>query len=663
MTGTRLLTGLFSLALACAVAPLLAADPVRDPNDLAQYDQVIEPADREHWAYRPVDRPKPPASRHREGALNPIDSFIRARLEGASLRANPRASSRQLIRRVFLDVIGLPPTPDQQREWLADASVDAWPRLIDRLLADPAYGERWGRHWLDLVRYAETNGYERDAPKPQVWRYRDWVIDALNADKPYDRFVLEQLAGDELANANSESVIATGFNRLGAWDDEPADLEEDRYDQLDDIVRTTSQVFLGLTLGCARCHNHKFDALTALDYYRMAAVFDPLKRPQNGRADLDAPAIPPGAHADSDAPRAYFLQEPSSKPPITHLLHRGRAASPGPIVQAGVPAVLVRHQPRFDKSDAHTTRRRFSFARWLVDEHNPLTARVMVNRVWQYHFGRGLVKTPSDFGVMGAAPTNPELLDWLADWWMHDARWSLKKLHRLILTSATYQMSKRIDPVASKKDPENDLFWRVPYQRVEVEVLRDSMLAASGQLRRVMHGPSVHLAVPPEALAGSSDPKSIWPAFDEREAARRTVYAFVKRSLVVPMLEVLDLCDTTRSVERRNITNVPTQALTLLNGDEVNRQARRLAERLQRECGDDARRQIARAFELSVCRRPTKEETTQLQAFLAREERQFPGERRASEQSPAVPTDAANQAARIRLCRALFNLNEFAFPD
>jgi hypothetical protein len=662
-----------------SIRPLKAADPVKDPYNLSQYDRVIEAADRDHWAYQPIRRSPVPKVLHPDWCANPIDCFILARLEAAGWTPNPPAAPRALLRRVFFDSVGLPPSLDDQQTFLADSSFDAWGHLIDRLLGDPGYGERWGRHWLDLVRYAESNGYERDAEKPNVWKYRDWVIDSLNADKLYNRFVLEQLAGDELPDANFETIIATGFNRLGPWDDEPADLAEDRFDQLDDLVRTTSQAFLGLTLGCARCHNHKFDALTAHDYYRMVAVFSPLKRPSNGRGDLDLPAVlrtnvtatsndartTAGGKSgrkrrresaeSSGVPRGYFLYEPLAEPPVTHLLVRGRASSPGPVVEAGVPAVFATQQPVFERPDGRTSRRRISFAKWLVDGRNPLVARVIVNRVWQQHFGQGIVRTASDFGVQGAAPSHPELLDWLANWFVHDAHWSLKKLHRLVLTSSTYRMSKRSRLDYAAKDPENERFWRFPYHRLEVEAIRDSMLVASGELRRTMHGPSVHLAIPKEALEGNSDPHTIWPEFREDEAARRTVYAFVKRSLVVPMLEVLDLCDTTRSAERRNITSVPTQALTLLNGDECNRQARHLADRLKREVGVDRGQQIDRAFELALCRRPSADESRDLLAFLDREVRR---KLTATDRSPA-----AERRALELVCRALFNLNEFVYPD
>ncbi len=702
----------------------------------------ITDSDRDHWSFRPIARPAVPAVRNRDWVRTPIDAFILAKLEAADWQPNPPAAKRDLLRRTFLDLTGLPPTIDEQDRFLADDSPVAFERLIDDLLARPSYGERWGRHWLDLVRYAETNGYERDGAKPSVWRYRDYVIEAFNSDKPYDRFVVEQFAGDELPDASTETLIATGFHRLGPFDDEPADFEQDRYDQLDDIIRTTSQAFLGITLGCARCHNHKFDPLTNHDYYRVAAVVNTLKRPQNGRTELDLPAgtlaqraalmdrdrridetrkqiaeirdsirndflasgksalsddavaafgIEPDKRtpaqkelvakqapqleaeliaalpvekrqrindleqhigglrvATPDLPRGYFMTESTEPPPKSFLLLRGQASARGPEVQPAVPVVLTR-QPiaMVNRTTTHgTSGRRLEFARWMANADNPLTARVIVNRVWQYHFGEGLVRTPSDFGIIGETPTHSELLDWLAHWFSHDANWSIKKLHRLILSSNTYQMSKADHPVYGEQDPRNVKFWRFPYRRLEVEAIRDSMLSASGQLRRTMGGPGVYLEIPPEVLAGNSDPNVVWPKFDEVASSRRTVYAFVKRALVVPFLEVLDVCDTTRSTELRNRTTISTQALTLFNGDFANRQARHLAERLQREAGDDPVRQIELAYRLTLCRSPTHTELATMRRFL----------------TDANGSEIHRQALE-QLCRVILNLNEFVYSN
>jgi hypothetical protein len=736
----------------CRSLPSSAEDA---SEDLLEYDQIIEPSDREHWSFQPIRQPAIPKVRDTSWPRNVIDTFILEKLESQGWRPAPSVQKHVLLRRIFLDLIGLPPTLAEQKRFLHDSSPNSLELVIDELLSRPGYGERWGRHWLDLVRYAETNGYERDAIKPHAWRYRDYVIAAFNSDKPYNRFVLEQLAGDELFDSNAESMIATGYTRLGPWDDEPADPQQDRSDQMDDLVRTTSRVFLGLTLGCSRCHNHKFDALTMHDYYRMVAIFDPLVRPQQGRQELDLPvgsrteladvaerdrlitknqkqidslrnsfrndylksgrselspeviaafrsdpgkqtseqknlveqnakqldaelsaalpqetqqtiasiekAIEQLRRQTSDLPRGYFLHEPTPQAPATHLLLRGRAGSPGPVVQPGVPTVLVSTQPKFPGSDQFTSRRRLSLAMWIVNLQNPLTARVIVNRVWQYHFGQGLVNTPSDFGVLGTEPVHPELLDWLADWFVNDANWSLKKLHRLILTSNTYRMRKVNHPESGTEDPENAYFWRFPYRRLEVETIRDSMLAVSGQLNRKMQGESTYLSVPKEALDGHSDPGKIWKPLDEREASRRTVYAFIKRSMIVPMLEVLDLCDTTRSTAIRNITIVPTQALTLYNGEFVNRQSRHLATRLLREAGDNTSQQIDMAYRLSLCRPPTSSEMKTLQQFLQHEQKQLRQEAKRDNQS--MTQKEAEHGALMRLCRVIFNLNEFVYPD
>jgi hypothetical protein len=650
-----------------AIAPL----PALAQTDLAAYDRRIKPADREHWAFRPVKWPEVPAVRGAAWVRNPIDAFVLSGLEAKGFKPAEAPGPRSLLRRVYLDLIGLPPSLAEQQRFLDDPSPAALDRVIDDLLARPAHGERWARHWLDLVRYADTNGYERDTARPSVWRYRDYVIRALNEDKPYDRFILEQLAGDELPDATATTLIATTYYRLGPWDDEPADPQEDRFDQLDDMVNATSQTFLGLTLACARCHDHKFDPLTMHDYYRMVAVFNPLTRPTRDRNDTDFPVgsarelapprraamlvaaslmartTPAGPLLETAArrlhvaappvPRGYVMIEKSPNPPPTHLLLRGKAARPGPRVEPGVPAVLVKAQPPFPPSGKSTSLRRLTLARWIASADNPLTARVIVNRVWHYHFGEGLVRTPSDFGFMGQPPMHPALLDWLADWFVREG-WSLKKLHRLITTSNTYRMGKRWDKAAAAKDPDNRLLWRFPYRRMEAEAIRDSMLAVSGRLNPTMYGPSMYPFVPKEALAGSSDPNTIWKPFDETAASRRTIYAFLKRSLAVPLLELLDQADSTRPCDKRLTTTVAPQALTLFNGDFVNRQARHFAARLVREVGDDPGRQIERAYALALCRPPTEQEMTQMREFLREESLE-------------------------QMCRVIFNLNEFVYAD
>ena len=683
--------------LAALLVPAFAFGQFPSPES---YDAKIKPKDREHWAFQPVRVPTVPAVKDQSWVRTPIDAFILAKLEEKSWRPAPSAEPQVLLRRLYLDLTGLPPTLAEQDAFLRDTSPQALDRVIDDLLARPAYGERAARRWLDLARYADTNAYERDALKPSVWRYRDYVISAFNADKPFDRFVREQIAGDELPDASEEAVIATGFHRLGPWDDEPADPKTDRFDQLDDIVSTNSQVFLGQTLACARCHDHKFEPLTMLDYYRMVAIFDPLKRPQSGRTELDSPAVVrerraifakrdkaiadlqrlnnsvrllAGGLADTssakidalkpetpDVTRGYFLTEdsPSPTPPTTHILLRGSAERPGAKVVPGVPTVLAERQPEFLKPDAYTTRRRLSLANWIADANNPLTARVIVNRVWQWHFGHGLVRTESDFGTHGEPPTHPELLDWLANWFV-DNGWSIKKLNRLILASATYRQASQIAdlrlPIANldnrrsaidnrqSADPDNKLLWKFPYRRLEVEAIRDSVLAASGRLNREMGGPGVFLPIPKEALEGHSDPKTVWTPSDEWSASRRTVYAVVKRSLTNPLLETLDLCDTARSTAKRSTTTVAPQALTLFNGEFVNQQAKYLADRLLNEAGPNEAKQIDLAYRLALCRPATEREVELMRAFLKKA--------------------GAGNAAREQMARVIFNLNEFVYPD
>ena len=675
-----------SFAILCgfwlATAPFLWA---QERVDLAAFDASIRPEQRRHWSFLPVKTQVVPETAHRDWSRTPIDAFVLARLEERNWKPARAAPPNALLRRIFLDLTGLPPTLAEQDAFLRDPSPQHLDKLIDELLARPTYGERWGRHWLDVVRYAESNGYERDSLKPSVWRYRDYVIKSFNDDKLYNRFIVEQLAGDELDDATADTMIATSFLRLAPWDDEPADPTVDRLDQLDDLVSTTSQAFLGLTLACARCHDHKFEPLTMHDYYRMVAVFNPLQRPGKGRADLDLPivvnseraayaererkllAIQKRANAQRalaglvdfasreaerlrrefpDPPRGYILQESALSVPETRLLVRGVATRPGPRVEPGVPAVLTSQQPQFLPSSKWTSQRRSSLANWIASRDNPLTARVIVNRIWQHHFGEGLVRTPSDFGKNGEKPTHPELLDYLAGRFVAEG-WSIKKLHQLILRSNTYRMSKEWNAEYGAKDPENRLLWRFPYRRLEVEAIRDSVLFVSGRLNPQMYGPSVNLPIPREAIEGNSDPGTAWKTDDETAQSRRTIYATVKRSLVVPLLETLDFCDTSRSAAKRNITTVAPQALILFNGEFVNQQARFLARRLEKEAGADLGKQITLAYRLALCRLPTEREKTELTVFFHDDAR----------------GNVDLRAAREQFCRVLFNLNEFAYPD
>ncbi|MEZ6119138.1 MAG: PSD1 and planctomycete cytochrome C domain-containing protein [Pirellulaceae bacterium] len=567
-------------------------------------DELIPTSPSEHWSFQPIKRPTLPKSDHQ----HPIDAFLFIQRD-----LPPPASDAALLRRIYLDLIGLPPTIAEQDQFAMNGNLNS---VVDALLDRPEYGERWARHWLDVARYADSNGYERDAEKPFVWRYRDYVIQAFNNDKPFDRFAIEQIAGDELPDADAETTIATGFLRLGHWDDEPADPQADRYDQLDDIVSTTSQAFLGLTIGCARCHDHKFEPLSTQDYYSLVAVFNPLQRPQQGRTELTVKV------GETDV---YAWQEMSATAPDTHILIRGSANRPGERVDPAVPAILVQQQPDFVSNGNRTTGRRLCLAKWIASKDNPLTARVIVNRIWQQHFGEGIVSTASDFGLMGSPPAHPELLDYLADWFMYDANWSLKKLHRLMLTSRAWQMAKNADSI-------------VRYRRLEVEAIRDSMLAVSGRLNSKRFGPAFRPAIPLAAIEANSDKASIWTPSEEPEASRRSIYAFIKRGLIVPMFETLDLADSVSSCPQRQITTVAPQALTLFNSDFTQQQSRAFAARLRREAGDETERQISLAWRLALCREPTMAERINVREFLA--------------------TESLDE-----FCRVVLNLNEFVYPE
>jgi hypothetical protein len=791
------LSSAFSIA-----APLAAAEPA----DPAIYGIELSKDDLEHWSFRPIAAVAPPlVERQAEWVRNPIDAFVLKKLHSQGLAPARQADDRAWLRRVSFDLIGLPPTPAEIDSLLADASAERRIRVVDRLLASPHYGIRWGRRWLDVVRYADTNGYERDGAKPSAWRYRDYVVDSLNADKPFDRFLTEQLAGDELEGACAETLIATTFLRLGTWDDEPADPKVDRYEQLDDVVGTVSATFLGLTLRCARCHNHKFEPLSQIDYARMLAIFEPLKRPQLGRIDLDV-AVGTPAELESDRAavarheaalaavkaqlkaldyvireryfalgqtnlsrdayeahkltedkrtgaqdklvretqkqfeeevsplrtadeakqrdaflaavkaieaavpsalaRAYIWREAALPPPVTQVFRRGSPQSPAGVVEPGYPSVLgacqvvpvapptASERSTSSGNQARSTFRRLALARWMTAPTNPLVARVIVNRLWQGHFGEGLVASENDFGVMGSAPSNQELLDWLANELRTDrlqngrlqngrlqngrlqngrsqhgpsagdGAWRLKRIHKLIVLSSTYGQSSDRRAEAAGADVENSLLWRFPYRRLEAEAVRDAVLFTSGRLNARMGGPGVYPRIAREVLEGQSRPGNGWGKFDETEAARRSIYVFVKRSLLVPEMELLDFADTNTSCEQRTVSTIPTQALTLLNGEFLNTASVHFAERLLREAGDQPAAQIDRAYRLAVNRSPTPEELSAGLAFLDRQAAQIIAEDSARDQSdPAQPPRDARRVALAALCLVIYNLNEFVYVD
>ena len=614
----------------------------------------ITDEDRAYWAFQPIKRPDLPAVRDARWVRNGIDRFVLAKLEENEFAPSKDTTRRELIRRVYLDLIGLPPTYEQVQAFISDEAPHAYERLVDQLLASPRYGERWGRHWLDVVRFAQSDGYERDAEKPQAWMYRDYVIRAFNADKPFDLFVREQLAGDEFAQPTDDSITATAFYRLLPWDDEPADKRQAEWDELDDLVGTTGQVLLGLTIGCARCHDHKFDPIPQKDYYALTAFLRNIRRfgkdksPTHYTPDKDAilVSLPSGSGQTLAVTQRADVAFP------TKILIRGDSGNPGAEVQPGFvqvlcndPADAIAKLPE-PKKDAPAWGRRTVLADWITDPQHPLTTRVFVNRLWHYHFGRGIVATPNDFGRSGLRPSHPKLLDWLATELVR-RDWTLKQMHRLIVTSSTYRQSSRANnSKAFDADPGNQLLWRQNLRRLEAEAIRDSILFSSGELNLKMSGRGVFPKLPAEVLATQSRPGKDWDTSPPAEQARRSVYIFVKRTLGVPILETFDFASPDTTTPARPTTTIAPQALILLNSAFMEEQAKLLAARVEREAGDDLQSQVVCAFELTLARQPADDELQVAIGFV---------QRQASEKAE-LPTLAA-------LCKLMLNLNEFVYVD
>ncbi len=749
-----------------------------------------------HWAFQPLANPAVPVVKNSAWARTDLDRFILAAQEKRGVTPNPEADRAVLIRRLTYDLTGLPPTPEETAAFIADRAPDAYARLVDRLLGSAHYGEQWGRHWLDLARYADSNGYRYDDDQPEAYHYRDWVIRALNADLPYDEFVRWQLAGNELAPKNIDALAATGFCAIGPKerDEGPPDVRKQiRYDEIDDLVATTSSALLGLTLGCARCHDHKFEPISTREYYQFARIFNSGERnvitaprpltpeqetaqrewlaekqaiedatvawhekygapiaailaPKKAKLDADLAHVravffktnPAATEADltveisnlnkNPIAQKYFLYDVQGKfaanrrdverladprrdfnplavkevrdalsaeataafkglgarttdlnrrgfsrqdktlvyadtaaePVPTTILKRGSVTMPGDPVSLGFIDVLTakNYAPdtrkpaatTADENAAPTTYQRTALARWLTDADagaGGLLARVMVNRVWLHHFGEGLVRTPSDFGVKGDTPALPELFDWLARTFIADG-WSLKALHRRILLSAVYRQSTASDEKRVALEPENRTWWRRGAVRLDSENLRDAILAVSGRLNPQRYGTSVILPVPPEAiitLSGSPYPADIK---DDAWVHRRSVYAYAKRTVPVPLIQLFDGADASASCGRRLNTTVPTQALLLMNNDAVLARSADLAARLQREAPASLDAQVSRAFALALCRAPTDDERTRLGKFYDAQLALRNGDAR------RTLTD---------LCQVVFNLNEFIYVN
>jgi hypothetical protein len=758
-------------AASCAVivAAMLSAHGAQPAND--------NPA---HWAFQPVKRPAIPAVRRKDLVRNPIDAFLLAKLEEQELSFSAPASKRDLLRRVKFDLLGLPPTPQEIDDFLADDAPLAYERMIDRLLASPHYGEHWGRYWLDIVRYAETAGYNADPLRPLAWKYRDYVVRAFNDDIPYDRFVEEQIAGDELFPDREQAVLATGYTLL--WPDESnaSNILLARQDALNDLTANVGSVFLGLSLGCAQCHDHKFDPLPQRDFYRLQAFFsgilrgeaapigtanqlagharelaqwkeqtaslreqlhrleydarikasgdrrmkfpevvlaaidtDPAERTTYQRQlafwserqmDIKEESVIAGLSEDQKKQRAelksqlaawelkkpapplaiagMIVEEMTTAPPATHRLAAGSYDKPLEEVAPGFLSVLFptgNSDAQVVPPHARTSGRRTALARWLSDSSNPLPARVIVNRVWQQHFGRGLVANANDFGTQTPPPSHAELLDWLTAEFIRPQSakseihpsWSLKALHRLILTSTAYRQG--IDRVlatgessrGTQVDPGNRLYWQFDRRRLSAESIRDSLLSVAGLLNATVYGPSVSPELPPDFSK-----REAWKvSTNAADRHRRSLYIHPKRNLPYPLLEAFDLPDMHESCARRTQTTVAPQALMLLNSELVLDYAQAFAGRLlEADPHAEIRTLVTLAYRLAFGREATDDEIAAATSFVALQQALI-NARGATGRPLLLPhpfpkfLDPALASAITDFCHALLNANEFIYID
>ncbi|MEX0611958.1 MAG: DUF1549 and DUF1553 domain-containing protein [Pirellulales bacterium] len=598
--------------------------------------------DLDWWSLRPLARPALPAVQSM-WVRTPIDAFIWAKLEEQGLAPSPAADRRTLIRRLYFDLVGLPPPYEEVKAFVANDDPRAYEKLVDRLLASPQHGERWGRHWLDVVHYGDTHGYDKDKLRPNAWPYRDYVIRAFNADKPYSRFVEQQVAGDVLYPGTPEGIIATGFLVAGPFDfvgqievaDGTLAKAITRNLDRDDMVATVIGTFNSMTAHCARCHDHKFDPITQDDYYSLQAVFAGIDRADRPYDDGGEGAARMVFAAATDFEPQGQLTPTKGKPRPVHVLKRGIENDPKEEVGPGACSYIPQLESRFQVAhQAGEGPRRAALAKWLVDKRNPLTWRSIVNRVWQYHFGRGIADSPNDFGRMGALPTHPELLDWLAADF-RDGSQSIKALHRLICTSAVYQQSSVGNPEFEKRDGGNQYLWRMNRRKLEAEAVRDSVLAIAGKLNGEAGGPGYHAFEfrddhSPHYGYSQHDP-------DDPLSHRRSVYRLIVRSVPDPFMMALDCADSSATVAKRNETITPLQSLALLNNKFMVRMAEHFAARIE-PAGTSNSERLAAAWRLAFARDPDAEEL-----------------------SAIVPYADGHGLASA--CRLIFNMNEFAFID
>jgi len=766
------------MAMSLLATAAVAADdkPADDAAKVAAPAAAAVPAAaaRPHWAYQPVQRPELPDVKQKAWVRTPIDAFVLAKLEAKGLKPANDTDRATYIRRATLDVLGLLPTPEEVKAFVADKSPDAYEKLVDRLLASPHYGERQARRWLDLARYADSVGYTNDELRPNMFRYRDYVINAFNSDKPYDQFVKEQIAGDEIAPGNQEALVATGFLRGYPDDSNSRDLVLKKYENTTDIVDTTGAVFLAQTIGCARCHDHKFDKISMKDYYSFRAFFANANASDNipaakgeqeikflearqkyrdatkdirdrqkaiidsvrdaaikyhkerflpdTRESLFKPEKDWNAfdrwinHRDSiylnDANLAGYLEDASDKnspnyseenvqkwaeykklrtelqayddlrpeggsenisavtdlghpdSPPTFVLFSGIHDKPLYEVQPAYPEIFGSPAPVINATDT-TSGRRAALAGWIASADNPLTARVFVNRVWNQYFGHGIVETVSDFGKAGAKPTNPELLDYLADDFVKTDGWSVKKLQREILLSSTYRESSAPRADAAAVDPTNKLLWAFPRQRLDAEQIRDALLEASGELNDKIGGPSVSPPVPDNLGAGK-----FWRvSADHQDHNRRSLYILGRRSVPYPLLVPFDAASLQQIHSTRDVTTTPLQALTLVNADLVYQWSQALAGRVIREASGNEQAEFDRLYEILFSRLPDKSEKAALVEFLNRHEQVLKDQESSGKLTINLPTnlkdtkglDPIRAAAFVDLVHAVANSNEFIY--
>lgn len=547
-----------------------------------------------HWAFQPIQKPTPPEVHDqalKARICNPIDAFVFARLAKDGIAPSPEADPRTLLRRLHLDLIGLPPATEEVERFLRDYAAKpraAYEAAVDKLLASPHFGERWGRHWLDLARYAESDGYENDRIRTEAWRWRDWVVDAFNRDLPFDRFTIEQLAGDLLPSATAEQRVATGLHANTLWNSAASgDKEEFRTFAIKDRAETTATIWMGLTLGCANCHNHKYDPISQREYYQMYAFF-------NATDTTDVPVNGGKAQGIKTQNRNSFI----------HL--RGSFLRKGDDVQPGAPTFLPAMPVRGKNAD------RLDLAKWLVDPKHPLTARVAVNHLWQHLFRQGIVPTPENFGTSGEPPSHPELLDWLAGEFVR-LGWSRKQMIRTILLSSTYRQASQIRDDVREKDPKNQLLHRQNRLRVEAEIVRDLALATSGLLDNKIGGPSIVPAFPKALPTGQFTAEAL--KMPTKEKNRRGIYIHVQRTLTHPTLSAFDATDGNQPCVRRPRSTTPIQALTLLNDPTYFECAQGLGKKLQ-QAGTANEERIRAGFEICLARPPRTEEVAIFQELI-----------------------------------------------